>query len=171
MRQDFFEYIPQFKLLFAGNHKPSLRNVDAATRRRFNLVPLTVTIPEGEKDSDLPEKLKQEWPEILRWAIEGCLEYQKIGLSPPEVVRDATDAYLEAQDSVAIWISECCKIGSGYALSEALFASWTGYCNRTGEYVGSQKRLSEKLEAMGLTPKRQGGTGKRGFEGITIVEA
>src|SRR5262249_51135687 len=25
MRQDFFEYLPQFKLIIAGNHKPGLR--------------------------------------------------------------------------------------------------------------------------------------------------
>ena len=36
MRQDFFEYVPQFKLLIAGNHKPSLRTVDEAIRRRFH---------------------------------------------------------------------------------------------------------------------------------------
>jgi P4 family phage/plasmid primase-like protien len=28
MRQDFFTYAPQFKLVIAGNHKPRLRNVD-----------------------------------------------------------------------------------------------------------------------------------------------
>jgi putative DNA primase/helicase len=39
MRQDFFEYIPQFKLWVAGNHKPRLRNVDEAMRRRLHLVP------------------------------------------------------------------------------------------------------------------------------------
>ena len=33
MRQDFFEYTPQFKLVIAGNHKPSIRNVDEAMRR------------------------------------------------------------------------------------------------------------------------------------------
>ena len=45
MRQDFFEYAPQFKLVIAGNHKPGLRTVDEAIRRRFHLVPFTVTIP------------------------------------------------------------------------------------------------------------------------------
>ena len=35
MRQDFFTYTPQFKLFIAGNHKPGLRNVDEAIRRRF----------------------------------------------------------------------------------------------------------------------------------------
>src|ERR1019366_5705863 len=32
MRQDFFEYVPQFKLVVAGNHKPGLRTVDEAIR-------------------------------------------------------------------------------------------------------------------------------------------
>jgi putative DNA primase/helicase len=45
MRQDFFTFTPQFKLIVAGNHKPSLRTVDKAIRRRFHLVPCTVTIP------------------------------------------------------------------------------------------------------------------------------
>ena len=45
MRQDFFEFLPQFKLWIAGNHKPHLRSVDEAIRRRFHLVPFTVTIP------------------------------------------------------------------------------------------------------------------------------
>src|SRR5207248_7135757 len=43
MRGDFFEFLPLFKLIIAGNHKPSLRSVDEAIRRRFHLVPFTVT--------------------------------------------------------------------------------------------------------------------------------
>ena len=53
MRQDFFEYIPQFKLIIAGNHKPGLRSVDEAIRRRFHLIPFTVTIPPEERDPEL----------------------------------------------------------------------------------------------------------------------
>ena len=34
MRQDFFEYVPQFKLLISGNHKPKISSVDEAIRRR-----------------------------------------------------------------------------------------------------------------------------------------
>lgn len=60
MRQDFFEFTPAFKLVIAGNHKPSLRGMDEAIRRRFHLVPLTVTIPQVERDPDLPNKLKAE---------------------------------------------------------------------------------------------------------------
>src|SRR5690606_19855947 len=58
MRQDFFTFEPVFKLMIAGNHRPSLRNVDEAVRRRFNLVPFEVTIPREERDPNLPEKLR-----------------------------------------------------------------------------------------------------------------
>ena len=64
MRQDFFEFSPAFKLVIAGNHKPSLRSVDEAIRRRFHLIPFGVTIPAGERDGELADKLRTEWPGI-----------------------------------------------------------------------------------------------------------
>ena len=67
MRQDFFTYRPQFKLFVAGNHKPSLRNIDDAIRRRLHLIPFT--FKPARPDRDLPDKLKAEWPAILTWAI------------------------------------------------------------------------------------------------------
>ena len=98
MRQDFFEYRPAFKLIIAGNHKPLLRSVDEAIRRRFHLIPFAVTIPPEERDAVLAEKLKAEWPGILAWLIEGCLEWQTEGLRPPQAVLEATEAYLSAED-------------------------------------------------------------------------
>src|SRR3954452_3919523 len=79
MRQDFFTYTPAFKLVIAGNHKPGLRGVDEAIRRRFHLLPFIVTI--ADPDLELPEKLKAEWAGILQWMIEGCLRCQRAGRS------------------------------------------------------------------------------------------
>src|SRR6185437_11667835 len=58
MRQDFFTFTPQFKLIIAGNHKPGLRGVDEAIRRRFHLIPFAVKIPPEERDKDLADKMK-----------------------------------------------------------------------------------------------------------------
>ena len=77
MRCDYFDFVPKFKLWIVGNHKPRLNNVDEAMRRRMLLVPFLVQIPPEERDPRLAEKLKVEWPAILRWAIDGCLEWQK----------------------------------------------------------------------------------------------
>jgi P4 family phage/plasmid primase-like protien len=93
MRQDFFEFTPRFKLMVAGNHKPVLRNVDRAMRRRMNLIPFTVEIPKLEQDAELPEKLRSERPGILSWAIEGYAEWQRGGLAPPAAVIEATEEY------------------------------------------------------------------------------
>jgi putative DNA primase/helicase len=65
MRGDFFTFVPRFKLVILGNHKPALRNVDEAIRRRLHLVPFTVQITPEERDPNLAEKLKAEWPGIL----------------------------------------------------------------------------------------------------------
>jgi putative DNA primase/helicase len=96
MRQDFFEFVPQLKLFIIGNHKPSLRSVDEAMRRRFNLIPFAVTIPVEERDAELPEKLKAESTGILAWMIQGCLRWKDVGLRAPEIVTAATAKYLEA---------------------------------------------------------------------------
>ena len=81
MHKNPFEYVPQFKLVISGNHKPALRSVNEAVRRRFNLVPFNVTIPDGsERDPELKGKLKAEYPGILAWMVRGCLDWQENGL-------------------------------------------------------------------------------------------
>jgi putative DNA primase/helicase len=169
MRQDFFEYVPQFKLLIAGNHKPGLRAVDEAIRRRFHLIPFGVTIPKNERDETLTERLRDEWSGILQWAIEGCLAWQQEGLNPPEAVTAATAAYLESQDAIAAWIEECCiRDPNAWASRKALFESWTEWATGAGEYVGNRPRFLEAIEKHGFTAKRQR-TGDRGFAGFRIV--
>jgi putative DNA primase/helicase len=169
MRQDFFEYVPQFKLLIAGNHKPGLRSVDEAIRRRFNLVPFTVTIPPEERDEQLPEKLKAELPGILAWMVEGCAEWREGGLDPPRDVSDATAAYLEAEDALNAWMEEhCTRDPQAWERSADLFTSWSAWATRSGEFVGSLKRFVQQLEEnKGFMPKRDGRLG-RGFHGLRI---
>jgi putative DNA primase/helicase len=133
MRQDFFEYLPQFKLIIAGNHKPGLRSVDEAIRRRFNLIPFTVTIPPDERDETLPEKLKAELPGILAWIIKGCADWQERGLAPPQIVTEATAAYLESEDAIAAWIEDCAnRDPNAFAKNSELFASWSQWAGKSG---------------------------------------
>ena len=147
MRQDFFEFTPQFKLMIVGNHKPSLRSVNEAIRRRFHLIPFNVTIPEAERDPDLAEKLRAEWPGILQWAIEGCIAWYRDGLNPPAVVRDATAAYLANEDHVARWIEDCCVVGEReVAKTKALYKNYCEWCEANNERPHSSKEFSTELD-------------------------
>ena len=168
MRQDFFEFTPQFKLIIAGNHKPGLRTVDEAIRRRFHLIPFTVTIPPEDRDPSLAEKLRREWPGILQWMIDGALEWGEQGLQPPEAVTAATEAYLEAEDALTAWLEECCDRGdqSAWEKTSILFSSWRSWADKAGEPPGSMKRFRQNLETRGLTDERR--SYGRGFLGIKV---
>ncbi len=168
MRQDFFEYKPTFKICIVGNHKPSLRTVDEAIRRRLHIIPFNVTIPPEERDLHLEDKLKPEWPGILNWALAGTREWRRIGLNPPEAVTKATDEYLTAEDSFAQWLEDCTEPATGDAFESSadLFRSWKTHASEAGEEIGSQKRFANMLQDRGYLPKR---TGKaRGFKGIRL---
>jgi len=170
MRQDYFEFTPVLKLVIAGNHKPGLRSVDEAIRRRLHLIPFTVTIPPAERDLSLSQKLRAEWGGILNWAVRGCLEWQRRGLDPPPSVQEATKAYLEAEDALAQWLeARCVQRPNAVETVEHLFRSWKDWAESAEEFVGSQKRFSQNLGARGFKHKRVSG-GKHAFRGIEIRE-
>lgn len=170
MRQDFFEYQPQFKLFVAGNHKPSLTNVNEAIRRRLHLIPFEVTIPPAEQDRDLTGKLTSELSVILSWAIDGCLEWQRIGLAPPSKVMAATNDYLASEDTLAQWIGECCSTEPNDTSTTAeLFANWKSYAERAQERAGSQKSFVLRLEDRKFERWRCPKTDRMGFSGIRTI--
>ena len=167
MRQDFFEYKPQFKLIVSGNHKPGLRSVDEAMRRRFNLVPFTATVPTRDRDLALGERLKNEWPGILAWMVEGTAKWLEAGLAPPPVVADATAAYMQSEDALAAWIEECCEYApEAWTPTSLLFENWSAWAEKNREYPGRHERFPDLLEQRGIQPLRK--ANGRGFVGLQL---
>jgi putative DNA primase/helicase len=167
MRQDFFTYDPQFKLFIAGNHKPALQSVDEAIQRRLHLIPFVVTVPKEARDPDLQDKLRAEWSGILQWAIDGCLEWQRVGLLPPPVVLDATKDYLATEDCLSQWIEEQCLVGDRLeASTSALYESWRSWAYAAGEDPGTKNALSHNLAGRGFQKRRW--KAMRGFVGIAV---
>lgn len=170
MRQDFFSYQPQFKLVVTGNHKPVLHNVDDAARRRFNIVPF---LHKPEKpDRELERKLKAEYPAILRWAIDGCLDWQRNGLARPASVVAETDAYFSDQDLIGQWLEDECDFEPGndykWASVAELFSSWTSYAMKAGERAGSKKSFHENMISRSLVACRKDRNTVRAFEGVRL---
>ena len=169
MRQDFFEFFPQFKLFVAGNHKPAIRNIDEAMKRRLHLIPFTITVPPERRDKNLQQKLLAERDGILAWAVQGCLDWQRHGrLRPPQRVVDATEEYFEAEDALGRWLDErCVRETCAKSLTAELFNDWKQWAEAAGEFVGAQRRFSDQLITRGLE-KWRNGMGVRGFQGIGL---
>jgi putative DNA primase/helicase len=170
MHQDFFTYRPQFKLLIAGNHKPAIRNIDEAMRRRMHLIPFTITVPPEKRDPLLTEKLLAERDGIMAWAVQGCLLWQSQGLVQPKSVVSATEEYFEAEDAMGRWMSERCNLGINHkALTATLFNDWKQWAELSGEYIGTQRRFSDALLARRFE-KWRNSMGVRGYQGIDLKQ-
>jgi P4 family phage/plasmid primase-like protien len=168
MRQDDFTYVPTFKLLFAGNHKPEVRDLDAAMRRRIHLVPFLVT--PKVVDKKLEDKLEAELPGILQWMIDGCLEWQQQQLNPPQSVLAATQGYFEESDPLGQWLEECTEQdGEEWVDSQVLFESWKEWANAHEEYVGKQSRFTGMLVQRRYPRRKHPETRRSQFQGIKIV--
>lgn len=156
MRQDFFDFTPQFTLIIAGNHQPQLKNVDESMRRRVTLIPFDVTIPEEERDKDLGEKLKAEAGEILSWCIKGAVAYHENGLSIPDCVANASAEYIENEDVLGEFITKCLQESPGereefgqvyqaYRLHMQFFGS---------TYVKREKEVRKEMKERGMLISR-----------------
>ena len=156
MRQDFFEFDPTFKLFAVGNHQPRITTADDALRRRINIVPFNNK--PAQPDPDLERQLRLEGPGILRWMIDGVLDWQAHGLVRPPVVTQATAAYFDDQDLFQQWLDDECDAEPGnthkWETATNLYGSWRDYTARAGEQPGHQNAFGERLKRFGFRSER-----------------
>ena len=134
LNREFFTFTPQFKLFIGTNHKPVIRGTDHGMWRRVRCVPFTVTIPDEEQDDELLDKLNAEREGILRWMVEGCLQWQRDGLGGPLEVQEATQAYRTEQDVLGSFLGAECDFVLGAACSKKeLYARYATWCEEGGE--------------------------------------
>jgi putative DNA primase/helicase len=176
MKQDFFEFKPTFKLAIFGNNKPGLTSVDEAIRRRIHMLPFNATFSDAQKDPALPEKLKAEWPGILRWCIEGCLKWQGERLTPPAAVIEATKDYFAAEDHLTAWIEESCTLApDAWETTERLFSAWKSWAANAGIAAGDQGSLKQAIqknlgEKVKPCQRRDFGKVKKALAGIALIK-
>jgi P4 family phage/plasmid primase-like protien len=166
MRLDDFEFTPNFKLMIAANHKPSLRSVDEAMKARIHLVPFEVTIPPEERDLNLLDKLRAEWPQILGWMLDGCAQWQERGLKPPEKVRSATTKYMDSEDILGDWIAECCLLEGELDGADG-YKNYSRWCEAQGYSAWSRIGWSKALLERGTVDDRRS-NGRTIFIGISL---
>ena len=161
MREDFWEFPATHKVWLASNHKPKVRGTDRGIWRRIHLIPFSASFEGASKDTSLPEKLHAELPGILNWALAGCLEWQRIGLDPPEEVKAATDQYRLDEDTIGKFIDECCVVDSTeYVGATDLFRAyqrWSGsaisqttFGNGVSERDFDKTKISGRIVYIGI---------------------
>lgn len=172
LRQEFFEFIPNFKIFFTTNHKPVIGGLDEGIWRRVKLIPFNLNLPSHLRDKKLPEKLSLEMPGILNWAVEGCMKWQQDGLREPRVVAEATGNYKEEMDILGPYLNECCYIDRDNPdvkiEAKELYNDYSNYCYTSGETTLKNRAFYRMLETKGFERIR-GNRNKYYFVGITTI--
>ena len=163
MREDYWTFQPQHKVMLVTNHKPGVRGTDHAIWRRLALIPFTATFGDDRQDKELPARLRQESPGILAWMVEGCMEWQRLGLDLPDEVRAATKQYRDSQDLVGSFLAERCVTGADHSIKASqLYAAFKLWCEAAGERPCSRDRLGDAMTERGMERYTSNGTRYRG---------
>lgn len=143
---DEFEFKPEFKLWMATNHKPVIRGTDTGIWRRIHMIPFTCVIPEEKIDRRLKYKLSAELTGIFRWAVEGCLLWQKEGLKMPRAVLEEVREYRREMDVISAFVEDKCTVGKGLSVkSSQLFAAYLNWAEQNNEYRMSSTKFGMEL--------------------------
>lgn len=152
-----FQFKSEFKLWIACNHKIIVRGTDKGIWRRMRLIPFEAEFEDKNDDKDLASKIETEYPQILAWAIQGCLEWQKEGLEMPDEIRNATNEYRDEMDIVRSFAKDKIKAKPGNKIKASLvYTAYKQWARDGNEYMMSNQKFGLEF-AKKYTKKNVGG--------------
>ena len=163
-----FSFRPIAKLWIETNHKPVIRGRDHAIWRRVLLIPFLWKVDPFLKDKEFINKLIPELSGILNWAVQGCLDWRKYGLLPPDEVLHAVSEYQAESDILGDFINEHFIIeDGGMARSSEIRQLYIDWCKVNDEEVKSAtwlgKAMGERFEKVNI-----GHGNERGYKGLRV---
>jgi putative DNA primase/helicase len=171
MRQNPFEFPVLFKIWMPANYKPEIQGQDEGIWSRIRVIPFEVYFPPEKRIKGLSDILvAEEGPGILRWLVEGSVEWHRIGLAEPQKVLNAIKAYRSEQNVLMDFLGRCAE---SYLENETLrlqvkvetnklYARYVAWCKDNGEKnVLTSRKFGLKLTPLGYQPYDANGTSYR----------
>ncbi len=111
-------FMPSHTLFLLTNMLPHAPSHDNAFWERIKVINFPFSFlrreptakHERKADPYLLDNLKSESSGILAWLIRGCLEWQRLGLSPPAEVIAESQKYRRVEDDLQDFIEQCCRV-------------------------------------------------------------
>ena len=102
----------------------------------------------------------------MKWAVDGCIKWQKEGLIPPDSVTQATSEYKAEMDMLAAFCEACITVdyehGERIPATE-LFAIYSAWASSNNEFTMSSRKFF--LEITKKLPEK-----KKAAEGIMYTK-
>ena len=152
MNENFWRFVPTHKLWIAGNHKPVIKGTDHGIWRRLRVVPWTVQFDAEHQDKALPARLAAEMVGILAWAVQGCLEWQRVGVCDPPQVLEATGSYRSQSDVMGEFFRSHLRFDPEAKMAaKALRVLYEKWCEEMGHLPAGARKVGQRLRSLGVT--------------------
>ena len=180
--RDMFSYKPQYAVWLSSNHEVNADADDDALWGRVKVVHFPNSRL-GKEDKSLKQRMQtsENLEFVLSWLIEGAYEwYQREGqgLQTPDAVRAITQKQRYEQDSIGLWLEECCTLSSDdWTENNRLRTSYDNWCEANGYEPKKANGFARSLSAHGLevgvqrrvyTSPSSDGEKVRGVRGLRI---
>lgn len=168
LHKEYFDFFATFKIFLATNYKPNISGTDRGIWRRIVTIPFDYIVPEEEKDGRLSEKLQNEFPGILAWAVEGYKIWRSEGLGRPKRVLEANKEYEISSDVIGTFLTERCISEVNVEEQETLLLkSLQFWCKDGGLRPTKRQELLDYLKKNGYERTRNI-QGKVIWKGLTL---
>ena len=167
---DTIEFAPTWKIVFATNHRPIVKDDSEGFWDRLHLVPFAARFDNAQRDPNLGATLQAELSGILNWALDGFDRYQLHGLNRPRRIASATSAYRAESDIIGSFIAERCVVSDDAEVRGTLiYAEFTAWAKSNGEMrVPATRSFYPKLRDKGGFSTRKS-HGDLIFHGIGLL--
>lgn len=155
--KDFRNTRPTYTIWGASNHLPDFHGSDKAVYGRVDIVPCNHTFNKPQNSPDFDELFKTESQRqaILRWMVEGALEYQHSGVTVPRVVQQATDEWASNGDTFQQFVRDCMTPDpTGKLKGPAILAAYKHWCISNGLEYKRPTQLPTYLKKHGYPQDR-----------------
>ncbi|WP_246985023.1 phage/plasmid primase, P4 family [Halorientalis marina] len=144
-----FHFRPTAKHIFSANQLPDAEDDDGAFYRRVLLVPFPTTIPREQRNKSLDDKLRDELPGILNWALDGLSRLlQQDGFTGDLSVHETAETWDKWGNTVDRFAKVCLETsGSGTPKpKKEVYAMYQRFCDDENFPADTQRKMTRRLK-------------------------
>jgi P4 family phage/plasmid primase-like protien len=150
---------PTARLVLSTNNRPRFADRSEGVWRRMLLLPFRMEIPPDRRDPMLAQKLMEELPGILNWAIEGLKRLQQQGhFTEPTICKGALEDYRTEMNSAREFLKEnyqSCEGATGFILANVLYDQYKDWCQANGYQALTNNMFGKEVKRVFPSSERQ----------------
>lgn len=158
LHENSFDFSPKFKLYINTNYLPVITDMTLFSSGRVVIIPFERHFDESEQDKNLKREFAKAKNQsaILNWLIEGYQLLKEEGLTLPDSVKTATEAYKRDSDKIALFFEDALEESPNSEVrTSEVYARYQRWCSANGCYSENARNFKQALTAIARVERKR----------------